>query len=169
MIELVEQMLECSRAQRFHIALVAALALPDICSALESSDGQATGVKYKAWVDKWLSPKYGDATGTSLSGETCYYYRCAVLHQNRSLHPKLRFDRVAFLEPNVSITMHDCVINNVLVVDIPTFCQDMADAVSEWIRLAEITADYKVNIRNSMQRFPSELVGVAMPGLFVYA
>ena len=169
MIELIEQMLEASRTKHFHISLVAALVLPDICGALESSDGQATGVKYKAWVDKWLSPKYGDATGTSFSGSTCYYYRCAVLNQNRSLHPKLGFERVAFLEPNGSITMHDCVINNVLVIDIPTFCQDMSEAVSEWLRVAEGTVEYKANIRNGMQRFPSEVVGVSMPGLFVYA
>jgi hypothetical protein len=168
-IELIEQMLEASKAKHFHIALVAALVLPDICAALESTDGQATGAKYKAWTDKWLSPKYGDVTGTSLSGDTCYYYRCAVLHQNRSLHPKLGFERVAFLEPNGSVTMHDCVINNVLVIDIPSFCQDMSEAVSEWLRAAEGTVEYKTNVRNGMQRFPSDVVGVSMPDLFVYA
>lgn len=168
-IELIEQMQATCKAKQFHISLVAALVLPDICSALESANGEASGSKYRAWVDKWLSPKYGDSTGTSLSGETCYYYRCAVLHQNRSLHPKLQFERVAFLEPNGSITMHDCIINNVLVIDIPSFCEDISEAVSKWLESAKITPEFKTNIKSSMQRYPSEVVGVSMPGLYAYA
>jgi hypothetical protein len=169
MTELLEQMLEATKAKHFHIALITALIFPDICGALESPDGEASGVKYKSWVDKWLSPKYGDASGTSLSGSTCYFYRCALLHQNRAVHPKLDFERVAFLEPNGSATMHDCVINNVLVIDIPLFCQDMSEAVSEWLKVAESTDTYKANITKAMKRYPSEIVGISMPGLFAYA
>ena len=65
--------------------------------------------------------------------------------------------------------MHDCVINNVLVIDIPSFCQDMSEAVTEWLRVTECTANYKTNVKNGMQRFPSDVVGISMPSLFVYA
>jgi hypothetical protein len=168
MIDHITQMLAASKAGHFHVALVAALVLPDVCGALESTDGLATGTKYKAWVDQWVSPKYGGSTGTSFSGETCYYYRCAVLHQSRASHPKLEFDRVAFLEPNGSITMHDCIINNVLVIDIPTLCEDMIDAVRDWLKVVESTVDFKVNVKNSIRRYPSEIVGLGS-NFHVYA
>ncbi len=168
MNELIAQILASSKAGHFHIALVAALILPDVCGALESPDGQATGAKYRAWIDKWLSPKYGDATGTSFSGETCYFYRCAMLHQGRASHPKLEFERVAFLEPNRSLAIHDCIINNVLVIDIPTFCEDMVDAVSEWLSLVEGTVEFKANVKSGIRRLPSDLVGVGSE-LFIYA
>jgi hypothetical protein len=80
----------------------------------------------------------------------------------------LEFVRVAFLEPNDSITMHDCVINNVLVIDIPTFCQDMADAVSEWLATVEANPVFNQNLQHGLQRFPSEVVGLGS-SLFVYA
>lgn len=168
MIELIDQMLVASKNRQFHLALVAALLLPDVCGALESPDGQASGSKYKSWVEKWMSPKYGDASATSLSGDTCWYYRCSLLHQNRAHHPRLEFVRVAFLEPNDSITMHDCVINNVLVIDIPTFCQDMADAVSEWLATVQANPVFNQNLQHGLQRFPSEVVGLGS-SLFVYA
>jgi len=56
MIDHITQMLAASKAGHFHVALVAALVLPDMCGALESTDGLATGTKYKAWVDQWVSP-----------------------------------------------------------------------------------------------------------------
>ncbi len=169
MNELIDQMLTACKSRQFHLALVAALVLPDVCSALESQDGQASGAKYKAWVEKWLSPKYGCPSATSLSGDTCYYYRCSLLHQNRAHHPKLSFIRVAFLEPNDSTTMHDCGINNVLVIDIPTFCQDMADAVSEWLTSAQATPQFNKNIQLGLRRYPSDFVGIRGSSLFVYA
>lgn len=168
MIELIDQMLTASKNRQFHLALVAALVMPDVCGAIESPTGEASGSKYKSWVEKWLSPKYGDGLETSLSGDTCYYYRCSLLHQNRAHHPKLKFVRVAFLEPNDRITMHDCVINNVLVIDIPTFCQDMADAVSVWLDSQQANPQFKQNLQLGLQRFPSEMVGLGS-NLFVYA
>lgn len=168
MKELIDQMLAASKSGQFHIALVAALILPDICSALESHDGQASGPKYMAWVDRWISPRYGDESGTSFSGETCWYYRCAMLHQGRAKHPKLEFERVAFLESNGAITMHDSVINNVLVIDIPTFCQDMVEAVRGWLTDVEGTANFRTNVQSSLKRFPSRVIGLGSE-LFVFA
>lgn len=41
----------------YYLALYASLTLPDICGAMESDDGQATGNKYIAWFDKHVAPK----------------------------------------------------------------------------------------------------------------
>jgi hypothetical protein len=54
------------------------------------------------------------------------------------------------------------------VIDIPTFCQDMADAVSEWLATVQDNPVFKQNLELGMQRFPSEVVGLGS-SLFVYA
>ncbi|MGB7816656.1 MAG: hypothetical protein WBL28_09940 [Methylotenera sp.] len=160
MRDILDQIKSASDHGLYHVALISALAVPDICGALESSDGQATGVKYKKWFDQWISLKYGDSTGTSFSGETCYFYRCAVLHQGRASHAKSQFSRVAFLEPNGILSMHDCIINNVLIIDIPTFCDDMIDGAAQWLKQIENNPVFKNNFAHRMQRYPSGIVGV---------
>jgi hypothetical protein len=64
--------------------------------------------------------------------------------------------------------MHDCIINNVLVIDIPTLCEDMIDAVRDWLKVVESTVDFKVNVKNSIRRYPSEIVGLGS-NFHVYA
>jgi hypothetical protein len=45
----------------------------------------------------------------------------------------------------------------------------MSEAVSEWLEVAESKDTYKANINKAMRRYPSEIVGISMPGLFAYA
>jgi len=56
----------------------------------------------------------------------------------------------------------------VLVIDIPTLCEDMIDAVRDWLKVVESTVDFKANVKNSIRRYPSEIVGLGS-NLHVYA
>jgi hypothetical protein len=59
---------------RFHyLALSAVLTVPDICSALESPDGEANGARYKAWVNQHVAPLHlrPDNRQPFLTGEDC--------------------------------------------------------------------------------------------------
>jgi hypothetical protein len=82
------QQIDCAvGANLYYVALLAALSLPDICGAMESDDGEATGQRYIAWFNRWVAPKYTVRGAPSLTGEVCYYYRCSALHQGRAAPP----------------------------------------------------------------------------------
>ena len=84
-------------AQLYYLTLAGTLVIPDMCGALESADGEATGAKYIAWVDTWVVPAYWDGF---LTGADCYRFRCSFLHQGRTQHPMGSY-RLMFLEPGV--------------------------------------------------------------------
>ena len=58
MKDLISQIQAAVNGHSYYLALYASLTLPDICGAMESDDGQATGAKYIAWFDKYVAQKY---------------------------------------------------------------------------------------------------------------
>lgn len=75
------------------LSLFSALAIPDICGAMGSENGEASAEKYKTWFDKYVAPKYNNF----LNGDDCYYSRCSLLHQGSSQHNKSNYKRVLLL------------------------------------------------------------------------
>ena len=73
----------------YFLSLFSALAIPDLCGAMSSDNGEASPEKYKAWFDKYIAPKYNKF----LNGEDCYYFRCSLLHQGSSQHNKSNYKR----------------------------------------------------------------------------
>jgi len=65
---------------------------PDICGALESSDGEATRGGYKKWAQRYMGDSF-------LSGEELYDMRCLLLHQGRTLGTK-RYTNYKFSQPD---------------------------------------------------------------------
>jgi hypothetical protein len=59
----------------YYLALAGALAVPDICGALEAPDGEATGQRYKAWFDTNVSPLHMESspgkTATCSDARSC--------------------------------------------------------------------------------------------------
>jgi len=158
MKDVLDQIRAASNAGLYYVALFSALAIPDICGALESQDGTANGQRYRAWFDRWVAPKYGFFGGTSLTGEVCYYYRCAALHQGRAAHPKMKYSRILFIEPGSSgVMMHNNVMNDALNIDVGRFCEDIISSCESW--LASVAADPTVqrNLASSMRRHPQGL------------
>lgn len=163
-IELLDQIEGAARRGDYFLALFGALTLPSICGALESRDGNDTGKKYANWFDKWVGPKYQ----SRLNGDQCYSFRCAMLHQARSIHPKLGYDRVLFLEPTFAtkagVVLHNNVIDGALNLDVGIFCRDVVDAVRVWLPKVENTPEFKRNFEKAFKRygagFPPYIVGV---------
>ena len=137
-----------------YVSLFTALTIPDICAALESADGQATGPRYKAWFDRWVSPKYtvGPDRRPSLSGETCYAYRCGLLHQGRSMHKKLGYSRIMFVERQNGNVFHNNVINDALNIDIPLFVESITSSAREWLETMENDENFNKNFPHFMKR-----------------
>src|SRR5574341_240679 len=95
MKELLGQIRAIANAGLYYAALFPALALPDICGALEAPDGIATGSRYEDWFDRNLGSQYAGF----LSGRDCYLFRCSLLHQGRARPHGSSYSRILFLEP----------------------------------------------------------------------
>lgn len=127
---------------------------------MSSPDGRAESKRYIAWFDKYVAPRYtvGPERKPAFSGADCYYYRCALLHQGSSQHPKSSYSRVLFVEPGTTSNVFHCnVLNDALNIDVRLFCHDVLNGAEQWLREAEHTAEYKQNYSRFMQRYPNGL------------
>lgn len=154
MRDLLKQIELSLHANLYYLSLVAVLCLPDMCAALGSLDGRTTGQRYAKWFDDNVAPKYGDR----LSGETCYQFRCSLLHEGTTQHPTSKYTRIIFLEPGSSgHTFHNNLIDDALNLDVRIFCFDVMGAAAAWINANEDTATYKNNSARFIQRYPAGL------------
>jgi hypothetical protein len=154
-LEQVQGGLDCNL---YYLALFAAVAIPDICGALDSDDGYATKAKYIGWFDEYVAPRYRTPSGPILTGEDCYFFRCSLLHQGSLQHPQSSFSRVLFLEPGTSTnTLHRNIMMNALNIDVRIFCQDMLSGAYEWLEKAEDTDRFRENSSRFMRRYPEGL------------
>lgn len=105
-------------AKLYYLALQASLTLPDICGALQSDNGKATGDKYIDWYDTYAK----EPGNLSISGKDCYYFRCSYVHQALTTHERSSYSRIIFLAPTCQgITMHNNVIKGALNIDVKRF------------------------------------------------
>ncbi|PAA25955.1 hypothetical protein [Pseudomonas fragi] len=159
MDELLDQLDQVADKGLCYVALFTALTIPDMCGALESADGKASGAKYKAWFDKWVAKDYtvGPERTPSLSGETCYAYRCGLLHQGRNMHEKLGYSRILFVEPGNGFVMHNNVINDALNIDIPSFVKGITGAARKWLAAETGNKPFEDNYALFMKRHKNGL------------
>ncbi len=75
----------------YFVALLGVLAIPDICGALASNDGKASGSKYKQWLRDNVPEEAADA-------DLIYGLRCSLLHQGQA-HPHGSTFPLAFMVP----------------------------------------------------------------------
>lgn len=143
------------RSNLYYVALLTSLAVPDICGALDSEDGLATREKYEAWFDRYVAP----ACFGVITGEDCYRFRCAMLHQGSSQHPAGRYSRVIFVEPQAAggNILHCNILNDALNIDVRVFCLDILRGAFTWLDEVEQTQRYQRNYGRFMRRYPQGL------------
>jgi hypothetical protein len=152
MRDLLQQIEDGLRANLYYLSLMAALAIPDMCAALSSPDGQTTGARYADWFDQNVAPKYGG----NLDGQTCYQFRCSLLHQGTTQHPKSKYSRIFFVEPSKRV-LHNNVFDDALNVDVRIFCGDLITSANTWLVANENTANYQNNLAKFIRRHPNGL------------
>ena len=158
MRDLLNQIQSAVRGQAYYLALYASLTIPDICGAMESDDGQAIPSRYKAWFNKYVAPKYLACGQETITGEECYFYRCAVLHQGSAQHPRLGFSRILFVEPGTSTNVfHNNVLDDALNIDVSIFCNDILAGAVAWLEATENTSNYQKNFPRFLQRYSTGL------------
>lgn len=144
-----------------YLAVVMALTLPDICSALQSVDGLSSGPKYKEWYRNNLSQKY-----PCLTDSDCWHLRCGVVHQGRCGHPNMQYARVIFSVPNPQNSFfHNNILNDALNLDAVQFCRDIMEAVREWYKRNHTNPTVQLNIPHMVQYRPTGIAPymVGMP------
>jgi hypothetical protein len=160
MEDFLSQIQAALAARLYYVGLFAALGLPDICAALESPTGEASGTGYRAWFDEHVAPSYCVGTNRvpSFTGEDAYYFRCSFLHQARSQHPKSTYMRILFVEPGTpGLLMHNNVINDALNIDVEHFCRDVILGVHSWLGGVTGTEPFESNYQRMMKRYPDGL------------
>ena len=165
MQDLLDQIRTANQANLFYVALMSALAIPDVCGALESPDGQARRERYAEWFDRHVASSY---RGT-LTGLDCYYFRCSMLHQGRTHHPASSFARIFFIEPTATGNVfHNNVINDALNIDVRIFVNDLVIAAERWLAAASGTPEFRANSPLFVSRYanglPPYIIGVPIIG-----
>lgn len=181
---LIDQLEQSLDSGNYYLSLFTALTLPDIAGAMDSENGLATGAKYKAWYEQWVKPRFLDILKESmpedmrqnlfemenpLDGEACYLFRCSLLHQGRTVHPKNKYSRILFVEPGATTnTFHYNIMNDALNIDLGSFCKEMILGVRLWLDSVESSELYKKNYENFVKRHEGGLkpfiVGVPVVG-----
>src|SRR5258706_10529303 len=126
----------------YFLALIATLSVPDMCSGLESPDGQTKGPQYIAWFDRWVAPRYA----SNFDGTDCYGLRCSLLHEGRARPHQGLYARAIFVEPSPIGVFHNNVLNDALNLDIPSFCRDVIDGARQWLPTVQGTPTFESNL-----------------------
>lgn len=155
MDDLLNQIEYAIRENLYYLALFASLSIPDICGALCSKNGEATGRKYIKWFDLFV----GKPKNYQLSGQDCYYFRCSILHQGTTKHNKSNFQRIIFVEPSTknNIILHNNIINDALNIDVQVFCNDLIHAARDWYNTNSNNNFVKQNYQKFIKRYPNGL------------
>jgi hypothetical protein len=125
---------ESLSARNWFGALFLALAMPDICSALQAPRAPII-TRYKSWVGTYLMPHYDP---NLFSADDCYYLRCATLHQGIGEHPKMQSRRILFISPPSEQIIFDCAWMEaadgayMLQLQVDVFCLAMCHGVRQW-------------------------------------
>lgn len=128
MEELIAQIRAASAQGLYYLALYGTLTLPDLCGALGSQNGRASGPKYKRWLRENVPAQAAEA-------EEIYGLRCSLMHQGHST-PKGSFP-VAFMAPgagqlhNLSTVVGE---DRVGWLSIEIFVEEVTAAAENWLR-----------------------------------
>ena len=133
MNEYLEEIKKALDNKLYLIALQSCLIIPDICSALQANNGKTSGNKYKKWYQKYFKNVYD----YNLEPEDCYLFRCSMIHQGKTIptpqdNQEAMYSRIIFLYPNQTICMHNNIFNDVLNLDLVTFCNDIIKSAESW-------------------------------------
>ena len=148
--------IQCSlKEQNWFGALLLALAMPDICGAIEDPN-QGVGERYKKWFRQYLGDQYAPEL---FSDEDCYYLRCSALHQGMAEHPKAQNKRIHFTTPVPGLTAHLNFVEDedgsfVLQMQIDIFCVQICSAVEKWESDVSSDPDIVKRIESLMEFYP---------------
>lgn len=136
MRQFIESVRKAIKDQNWYAALFIALALPDICGSIETPETPSKE-RYTGWFNRYLGKKYPNDFFTA---EDCYYFRCTCLHEGIGQDRKARTTyegAIHFITPRKGAVIHLNKHGNALQMQIDIFCNDVCEAVEEWLRMVK--------------------------------
>jgi hypothetical protein len=124
LISAIKQAINC---ENWFAALFISLTLPDICGAIENPKME-NGKRYQSWFNKYFPQK----NKNFFTAKDCWLLRNACLHAGSNKDARMAFEKVHFTVPG-GPTVSNNVFNNVLQLQIDIFCNDLCDAVTNWL------------------------------------
>jgi hypothetical protein len=146
----------------FHyLAVIGALTLPDQCAALESADGRSNQVRYEAWFNAWVAPKYHGW----LSSFDVYRLRCGVVHQGTLGPDGMQYTRIAFgiNRPNIHCNRGTVGGQTTLQLDAGMFCHEVMQSVREWYAAKHDDQNVQANMPRLLQFRPQGISAFNFP------
>ena len=110
---LISQTRKAMESQLYYVALMSALAIPDMAGAMDAQDRRATKDRYISWYDAWVKPRLSERRNREnpFSGESCYIFRCSLLHQGSSQRSDSPYTNIMFIEPgHPNYNIHYCLV-----------------------------------------------------------
>ena len=120
--------------QNWLAAVFVALNMPDICSAVQNPYERNVGNRYRQWFNRYLKQKYKVGL-TEFTAEDCYQFRCKCLHQGILMRDN--GEKFNLTPPIYNMRIHLNNVNGVIQLQIDIFCEDMCQAVEQWIKEME--------------------------------
>ena len=141
MKNLLDALRRCVHDKNWYGAITIALTLPDICGSIDAPGRNNSKRRSVAWFDRYVANAYqielnGDRA-IFMTGRDCYALRCAALHQGTFDVSDHRardvVDKFIFHHSEL-IRIHNAKQSQgkKLVIDITTFCLDIAAGVEAW-------------------------------------
>src|SRR5207253_411925 len=135
----------CIKVKTYWALLHTILCLPDICAALETVNGEATGPGYLDWADHLADP--------ALNGVDWYEMRCKLLHQGRTIAKKSKYTKFLFGQPAADGTKdHQRTVGSEIHLDVGELAREMVDGIRNWFNrlLAQPTSVATSNVEKNL-------------------
>jgi hypothetical protein len=136
MLQFVAAIRQSLQAENWHAALFLSLAMPDICAKLETPESGNAGPRYRCWFDKYLaSVNKTNIMGhevTFMTAGDCWALRCSLLHEGSDDVGEQRARETVSKFRFTTMGMHRIKIEEVLVLNVARFCEEVCHAVEAW-------------------------------------
>lgn len=137
----IKKALEC---KLYLVALQSTLTIPDICAKLTIGKGDVHKSDYINWYEGNIKNKQG------LTGQECYSFRCAMLHEGRMRHKEMEHSRIIFLVPNDEYIFSGNIFRNIngqnaINIDLVSFCNEMINCALKWWQINKENEIVKTN------------------------
>jgi hypothetical protein len=152
---LIDQMQRASDQGLYLAALMVGLSLPDMCGAIGSDNGRASGSKYRKWTTDNMSYSSDHA-------DALYAFRCSLRHQG-SAYPDRGSVPMAFVEPTngaPQIHLVTTVVGDgqsVVWMSVPVFVDEVGHAATRWLAAHSATRTVQRNMERFVRRRPEGL------------
>lgn len=169
MQSLIAAVNQCCSQQNWYAALYMALTMPDICAKLEDPDSKESGKRYRAWFDIYLKPTYKSPFHGPdfhfLNAGDLWALRCSLLHEGTDEISHQRSREVLRKFKFTTQGMHCGQMNDVLVLNVSTFCAEMIAAVELWLSVKQ--GDPKIRERVSEMAVIEQQGFSPIPGVWI--